>query len=270
MLPPAEDPFSGLAERYNTIDGSLSQVVRRALISRGLYAHLPAPDPARPVRVADVGGGAGQQSIPLARDGYEVTILDPSPEMLAEARRRLGGEEEEVRRRVRLTRGFGEEAPRLLDAGAFDAALCHGVVMYLEDPYPLIRALADLVRPGGVVSVLTKNAAAFAMRPGLKGRYEEALAALDTDRATGRLGIVTRGDTAEGLSQTFEEAGLVVERWYGVRIFTDHLGGRAPGESLPDVLELEWEAGRRDPYRSVARLVHLVGRKSGQRRPERK
>jgi hypothetical protein len=27
------------------------------------------------------------------------------------------------------------------------------------------------------------------------------------------------------------------------------------------VLDLEWEAGRRDPYRSVARLIHLVGRK---------
>lgn len=34
-----------------------------------------------------------------------------------------------------------------------------------------------------------------------------------------------------------------------------------PGKDLSEVLELEWEAGRRDPYRSVARLIHLVGRK---------
>lgn len=46
-----------------------------------------------------------------------------------------------------------------------------------------------------------------------------------------------------------------------VRVFTDHLGDRMPGGDLPEVLELEWEAGRREPYRSVARLVHLVGRK---------
>jgi S-adenosylmethionine-dependent methyltransferase len=46
-----------------------------------------------------------------------------------------------------------------------------------------------------------------------------------------------------------------------VRVFTDHLGDRMPGEDLPEVLDLEWEAGRREPYRSVARLVHLVGRK---------
>jgi hypothetical protein len=28
-----------------------------------------------------------------------------------------------------------------------------------------------------------------------------------------------------------------------------------PGEDLPEVLELEWEAWRRDPYGSVAQLV---------------
>jgi S-adenosylmethionine-dependent methyltransferase len=44
-------------------------------------------------------------------------------------------------------------------------------------------------------------------------------------------------------------------------LHTDHLGDRMPGEVLPGVLELEWEAGSREPYRSVARLIHLVGRK---------
>jgi S-adenosylmethionine-dependent methyltransferase len=42
-------------------------------------------------------------------------------------------------------------------------------------------------------------------------------------------------------------------------VFTDHLGDRMQGDSLPEMLELEWEAGRRDPYRSVARLIHLLG-----------
>ena len=34
-----------------------------------------------------------------------------------------------------------------------------------------------------------------------------------------------------------------------------------PDEDLPEMLELEWEAGRREPYRSVALLIHLLGRK---------
>ena len=81
----AQDPFSGLSERYNKSDGILRQIVRHKLVDRGLAEHLPDP----PALIADVGGGAGQQALPLSRRGYEVTIIDPSPKMLAEARQRL-------------------------------------------------------------------------------------------------------------------------------------------------------------------------------------
>ena len=63
------------------------------------------------------------------------------------------------------------------------------------------------------------------------------------------------------MSEAFTEAGFTVERWYGVMVFTDHLGDSTPGEDLPEILELEWEGGKRDPYRSVGRLIHVVGRK---------
>jgi SAM-dependent methyltransferase len=161
---------------------------------------------------------------------------------------------------MHLVRGTGERAHEVLEGETFDAVLCHGVLMYLEDARTMIQALSELARFGGIVSVLTKNASALAARPALEGRYRDALAALETDRDRGRLGVMTRGDTAEGLSEAFAEAGLTVESWYGVRVFTDHLGDSMPGEDLPEMLELEWEAGKREPYRSVARLIHVVGR----------
>jgi S-adenosylmethionine-dependent methyltransferase len=140
--------------------------------------------------------------------------------------------------------------------------LCHGVLPYLDDPHALMHALVSVASPGAVISVLAKNAAALAMRPGLEERYKDALAALDVDRDLGRLGTVTRGDKISGLSRLFEGVGIEAVQWYGVRIFTDHLGDRPPGVNLADIVRLEWEAGRRDPYRSVARLIHLIGRKS--------
>lgn len=251
------DPFAGLAAGYNSSGGTLRRVVRHELVDRGLAEHLPDP----PARIVDVGGGAGQQSIRLARKGYEVTILDPSKEMLDEARRRLASENEDVRRLMRLAEGEGERAQEVLGGETFDAVLCHGVLMYLEDARPMIRALSALAFTGGIVSVLTKNALALAARPALEGRYRDALSALRTDRDRGRLGVMTRGDTVEGLSEAFAESGLAVERWYGVRVFADHLGDSMPGEDLPEILELEWESGKREPYRSVARLIHVVGRK---------
>ena len=252
-----KDPFTDLAAGYNSSGGTLRRVLRHELVDRGLAEHLPGLR----ARIVDVGGGAGQQSIRLASKGYEVTILDPSRKMLDEARRRLASEGKGVHQRMRLVRGTGERAREVLGGETFDAVLCHGVLMYLEDARTMIQALSTLARPGGLVSVLTKNASALAARTALEGRYRDALSLLDADRDLGRLGVMTRGDTLEGLSETFAEAGLAVEDWYGVRVFTDHLGNSMPGEDLPEMLELEWEAGKREPYRSVARLIHVVGRK---------
>ena len=252
-----EGSFAGLAAGYNSSGGTLRRVIRHELVDRALAEHVSGP----PARIVDVGGGAGQQAIPLLRRGYEVTILDPSREMLDEARRRLAAEDQNARHLSRLVEGTGERAHEVLGGEKFDAVLCHGVLMYLEDARPMIRALSRLARPGGIVSVLTKNASALATRPALEGRYGDALSALGTDTDRGRLGVMTRGDTVEGLSAAFAEAGLTVEQWYGVRVFTDHLGNSTPGEDLPEILELEWEGGKRDPYRSVGRLIHIVGRK---------
>ena len=56
--------------------------------------------------------------------------------MLAEARQRLAREEAGVRQRVRLVGGTGERTHETLGGEMFDAVLCHGVLMYLEDPQP--------------------------------------------------------------------------------------------------------------------------------------
>jgi hypothetical protein len=102
------------------------------------------------------------------------------------------------------------------------------------------------------------------MRPAFEGRYKEALSLFDSNREMNRLGIDTRTDTIPELSKKLKRHGIELEQWYGVRVFTDHLDDRPPGPDLPEVLEAEWEAGRRDPYRGVARLVHLIGRKTAE------
>ncbi|MGH2813500.1 MAG: methyltransferase domain-containing protein [Actinomycetota bacterium] len=251
------DPYAALADDFVSHYGTLRGAVRFALVSRQLDAHLPPP----PGRIADVGGGAGHQAIRLARSGYEVALLDPSEEMLGKAREALDREPSEVQPRVSVVLGRGEDSPRILGEQAFDAVLCHGVVMYLEDPSDLIRALGAVARPGGIISLVAKNAESLAMRAGLEGRFRDALSAFDSDRDRGGLGAVTRGDTVAGLTAMMDGAGIDLIEWCGVRVLTDHLGDQAPGADLAEVIEAEWEAGRRDPYRMVARLLHLMGRR---------
>jgi SAM-dependent methyltransferase len=252
-----DDPYAAKAARFLSHYRTLRGAVRLQLLARQLDAHMPPP----PARIADVGGGAGHQAIPLARRGHEVVVLDPSEAMLEEARQALEDEQADVRGRIRLVCGWGEEAPRLLGERGFGAVLCHGVLPYVEEPAALLASLAAITAPGGLVSLLGKNAEALAMRAGLEGRWNDALAAFDADRDVGGMGVTTRGDTLAGLTRMLDDAGLEVEAWYGVRVFTDHLWDVPPAPGMERAIEAEWEAGRRDPYRRVARLVHVIARR---------
>jgi SAM-dependent methyltransferase len=246
-----------LADQYvRSISESLKGRVRVHVVHRQLLAHLPAP----PAAVVDIGGGAGHQSLPLARLGYEVSIVDPSPAMLAKAAEALRREEPAVQHRVRLVEASGEQAPEVLAGRTFDAVLCHGVLIYVEQPEPLVAALCALAAPGGVVSIVAQNAKTFAVRPALEGRWADAPAAFDARREVGILGLETRADTLEELTALLADHGVDRLAWYGVWLFTDGWTREVPPDSLDDVLAVELEASRRDPYRQLSRLFHLVGR----------
>jgi S-adenosylmethionine-dependent methyltransferase len=238
--------------------GTLRQVVRQELVARQLAAHLPDTPPGR---ILDVGCGQGTQVIRLARRGHRVTGLDASATLLADLRRSLSAEVAGVRDRVSTVRGEAEKAADLLPAGGFDAVLCHGVLMYFDDPRPLLAALARVVAPGGLVSLLVRNGDALAMRPGLQGDWEAARRAFDRTSYRNRIGVTARADRLAELTASLAGHGLAVRRWYGVRVFTDTAASDAEppaGAALDALLACEERAGSADPYRRVAALLHMI------------
>ena len=235
--------------------GTLRQIVRQELVTRQLAAHLPSP----PARVLDVGCGQGTQLLRLARQGHRVTGLDASATLLADLSRSLAKEPVEVRSRVRTVHAEADELTRLFPPHAFDAVLCHGVLMYLADPGPLLAALSRTVAPGGVVSLLVRNGDALAMRPGLQGDWETAGQAFDRLSYDNRIGVGARADRLADLTASLASHGLTVRAWYGVRVFTDLAASDAPPPAdLEALLACEERAGRTDPYRAVAALTHLI------------
>jgi SAM-dependent methyltransferase len=255
----AGDEWAALAkpfveDHYSSLRGR----VRTYVINEHLRHHLEDP----PQRVVDVGGGAGNQSLPLARAGYDVTIVDPSPAMLERAAEKLAAEGDETRARVRLIQASGEDAPRALRGETFDAALCHGVLMYLDDPEPIVDSLCRLAGPAGLVSIVAKNVDVMAMRYIYEGDWAGAIAAFDSDRQINGLGLETRGDRIAHLSALLAQRSVEPVAWYGVRLFTD--GWTADHtETDPEdlVLQAELIASQRDPYRRLSRLFHLIGRR---------
>lgn len=246
-------------EAYATVKG----YVRTYVMHRQLLEHLPPP----PATVLDVGGGAGNQSFPLAQVGYDVTLLDSSAAMLAKAAERLQGLPEEAQRRVTLVEGDGLHADDAVNGRRFTAVLCHGVLGYLEDPEPLVDQLCRCAVPGGLVSIMTGNAKTTAVQPALERRWDDALASFDVRTGIGVLGVQGRADTVEELSELLRNRGVEPIRWYGVWLFVDWLGFSGAeldvddAEQVAATAAVELEASRRDPYRQLSRVFHLVGRK---------
>ena len=72
--------------------------------------------------------------------------------------------------------------------------------MYLADPEPVLRAIAALAAPGGVVSLLARNGDAMAMRPGVLGDWAACRSAFGSDRYENRLGVSARADRLADLT----------------------------------------------------------------------
>jgi SAM-dependent methyltransferase len=260
----SDDTWAALADQF--VDGAYASVkgyVRTYVLHQQLLEHLAAP----PAAVLDVGGGAGTQSFPLAQAGYDVTLLDSSPAMLDKARQRLLRLPHDVQRRVTLLQGDGAHAAEAVRGQRFAAVLCHGVLGYLERPEPLVNELCRCTAPGGVVSIMTGNAKAMAVRPALERRWDDALASFDATSEIGVLGVHARADTVEELSALLQHQGVEPLRWYGVWLFVDWLEFSGAGLDPSDAKEVaataavELEASRRDPYRQLSRVFHLLGRK---------
>jgi S-adenosylmethionine-dependent methyltransferase len=252
--------FTGHEGRWQARLGKLRDVVRQEVLTRQLAAELEPP----PVRIIDLGCGQGTQAVRLARRGYEVTGVDASAELLARFEQDLTAEPAEVRARVRVERGLIEDWAERSGVSRAEAVLCHGVLMYAADPDPILRAVAGLTAPGGTASVLVRNGDGLAMRPGLLGDWASCAQAFGSVTYANRIGVTARADRLGDLTTRLAGYGLEVTTWYGVRVFTDTAPGDAePPADLEALLACEERAGRTDPYRQVAALLHVIARRPG-------
>jgi len=240
--------------------GDVRNQVRQELVSRQLTRHLAATGAG--LRALDIGCGQGTQLLSLARRGYDVTGVDVSAELLARARGALEEETEEVRSSVRLRLGELHDLGSVADP-PFDVVLCHGVLMYVPSLEEGVSKVADVLAPCGTVSLLTRNRAGIAMRAGMGGDWQAALEGFDARRYDNRVGVKgVRADEPQEVIEALRRCGVEIEAWYGVRLFTDHWSDVAPPDDFERLLEAEEEAGRRDPYRQLCSLTHVVARRS--------
>lgn len=247
--------FNEIGTEYRSHLDTFRGLIRGYVTRKNLERHLTSDIQ----RAIDVGAGDGYDAFWLAEREVEVLMVEPSEEMRQAASENLLREPDDVQARVTSLPGDHATALEAFGSGeGFDLVMSHGVMMYQDDPKRFLGDLVKLCRPGGKLSLLTKNAGALAFRPALQGDYEEALSLIGADASVGTLGARTKAQTFQELADWLFEFRFRLEGWYGVRIFTDHLDDLAPPVNRDQILELEEAASQHDPYRSAARLLHVV------------
>ncbi len=97
--------------------------------------------------VLDVACGTGNQSIPAARTGANVTGLDLAPNLLEQARRRAA----EAGLKIQFDEGDAEALP--YETGRFDVVLSMFGAMFAPRPEVTAAELLRVCRPGGLVAM---------------------------------------------------------------------------------------------------------------------
>ena len=250
------------ADRLRTRGSVRTAVVWRSV--RTLLVDLIDTTGREQLDVLDAGGGTGGFAVPLAELGHRVTVVDASPDSLAALVRRAA--DAGVTDRVRSVQG---DAASLLDVVApssFDLVVLHSVLEIVDDPAAALAAVAGVLRPGGIVSVVAANriaavlhraAAGVSMRRSTPCVIRSGGIRPQTRRLAGSLSPTSR--------RCCNSAGLTVIATHGSRVFADLVPGGsldADPAAVEALIALEFEASELPAFRDIATQLHVVGRRS--------
>jgi S-adenosylmethionine-dependent methyltransferase len=246
-----QQAFDQQTQNWLYYNQSAGGKLRQAVILHHLRAHMLRAS----LDILDVGGGTGELTADLAEAGHSLTLLDFSPAMIEQARRRCAG------LNVTLVCADVDQIPVLFKAGSFGLALCHSVLEFLDDPLALLGDLARAVQAGGLLSIVVGNRYHLPLRAALLEKdFHQAQLGLDDEMpATDLFGLPRRTFYPEDIRQMIQACNMRLVGEYGVRIFTDLLGDAL--ELTQDLLALELAASPRMPYCHLGRFVHFIATK---------
>ena len=225
---------------YNSARWSVSQQWLITLLDEQFAEHTSGPQ-----LVVDLGGGTGSIAAHLAEHGHEVTVIDPSPDQLANTDRRA--REMDLTERLATHQGDTGTLCEVVEPHSIDAVLCHLVLSDVTDRAGTLQNIASVLRPGGVVSLLVRQPYQRILRHVIDGDLRTARELLEDD------GWVRRED----LLAMLEATDFTVLSEYGVGAIADVVSADV---STHELLELERAVASRAEWITAASSLHVMAR----------
>lgn len=234
------------------IYGTTKGKIREVIIWQDIETILSQFPKDQPLSILDAGGGQGQIACKLAKLGHAVTICDISQQMLDIAKASAEQEHLSLTYINASIQQLSAELPQ-----SFDVVLCHAVLEWVQEPKILLSSLKALLKNSGVLSLMFYNYHGLLFRTVTLGNFGYVQAGL-TKRKKRTLSPDYPRDPND-VYLWLNELNFKVKQKTGIRVFHDYLIDKQKQQTrFDELLELEKQFCRQEPYLSLARYIHVV------------
>nr|WP_277756031.1 tRNA uridine 5-oxyacetic acid(34) methyltransferase CmoM [Vibrio parahaemolyticus] len=253
--------FDDIAHKFaKNIYGSDKGEIRQIIVWEDFLQILSELDASQqPLEVLDAGGGLAQMSQKLAKLGHRVALCDLSSEMLQLAKQDI--EKNGLLEQYRLIHSPVQSIAEHMEEQV-DLVMFHAVMEWLVDPKTALETVLEQVKPGGIASVMFYNHHGLVYKNVVCGNIPHILDGMPHRK---RFKLQPQeGLKPEDVYQWIEEAGFSICGKSGIRSFSDYIGNmQYMGDyEFEDVLALEKQLCRQEPYLSLGRYIHVWAKKN--------
>lgn len=251
--------FDDLAHKFaKNIYGSEKGEIRQTIVWDDLMLALKHFPEQKKLHILDAGGGLAQLSQRLAELGHKVSLCDISQEMLKLAEQDISNNG--LLDQFSLIHSPVQNIEENLARPA-DILLFHAVMEWMSEPADALAHLLNQVKPGGIASIMFYNHHGLVFKNVVCGNIPHVLEGMPHRK---RFKLQPQeGLLPEDVYQWIENAGFEICGKSGIRSFHDYIGNmQYTGEfTFEDVLALEKQFCRQEPYLSLGRYIHVWAKK---------
>lgn len=257
MTEQKDQNFDNLSSRFrkNIYDSAKGQI-RLEILWRDIVEAIPEVEQGG-LSILDVGAGQGNFALQLAQKNNVLTLTDLSSEMLNDARTLFS--ENNLDDHVDFIHSSAQDLSQQLDT-QYDIVLFHAVLEWLVEPKETLKQLIKFIKPEGYLSVMFYSRTGLIYQNLTRGNFDYIL----NDKLSGEGKSLTpiNPQDPDDVYKWLMDFELDVILKSGVRVFYDGMSReRRKQVSMEDLLELEKQFSRKEPYCSLARYIHVLCKK---------